>query len=179
VISEKHSESARRNIAKAHAKQIKGDGLTANQRYYRKNKEASAERVRKWRAKNKEAANVLNRRHYANTAESRREEKRNYWRDVLSKRPKTDSERLADRLRRQKRREAGLLTRREWEEIVLQHGGKCAYCGDSSSKLTIDHVIPISKGGRNEKQNVVPACGPCNSSKGNRYEVPPRAKAGN
>jgi 5-methylcytosine-specific restriction endonuclease McrA len=51
---------------------------------------------------------------------------------------------------------------------------RCQYCGRPSSELkprealTRDHVIPISRGGTNEWTNVVTACSPCNTRKGNR-----------
>lgn len=44
----------------------------------------------------------------------------------------------------------------------------CAYCGTifHSDKLTRDHVMPLSRGGKDEWTNVVTACGRCNSHKG-------------
>lgn len=60
-----------------------------------------------------------------------------------------------------------LLTSAEWLAILAQADGHCAYC-DKEAKLTLDHVIPLSKGGTHSKDNVVPACLHCNSSKGNR-----------
>lgn len=46
----------------------------------------------------------------------------------------------------------------------------CAYCGDSFeyNTLTIDHVIPKSRGGKNTWVNCVTACRPCNNRKGSR-----------
>lgn len=43
----------------------------------------------------------------------------------------------------------------------------CAYCGESKP-LTLDHFIPLSKGGVDSFENIIPACKTCNSSKGNR-----------
>lgn len=43
----------------------------------------------------------------------------------------------------------------------------CAYCG-TERELTKDHVIPRSRGGSNEPDNIVWACRNCNSAKGNR-----------
>jgi len=60
-----------------------------------------------------------------------------------------------------------MLTSTEWLAILAQADGHCAYC-DKEAKLTLDHVIPLSKGGKHSKDNVVPACGHCNSSKGNK-----------
>lgn len=41
---------------------------------------------------------------------------------------------------------------------------KCVYCG-STEDLTIDHKIPVSKGGKNKKDNMVTACSDCNGQK--------------
>jgi len=45
--------------------------------------------------------------------------------------------------------------------------GKCYYCGGifKPSELTMDHKIPISRGGTSEKINIVPACKECNNKK--------------
>ncbi len=73
---------------------------------------------------------------------------------------------------REQRRRANMaavphtLTAAEWDDIVTAHGHRCAYCGTFRKRLTIDHVVPISKGGAHSKENVVPACGRCNSAKG-------------
>jgi len=60
-----------------------------------------------------------------------------------------------------------MLTSTEWLAILAEAGGHCAYC-DKEAKLTLDHVIPLSKGGKHSKDNVVPACEHCNKSKGNK-----------
>lgn len=74
----------------------------------------------------------------------------------------------------------GDLTTDEWEEVLqfyrvergegLRARFFCAYCQRQflRSDLSIDHVTPLSRGGRNTKSNVVPACISCNSSKCNR-----------
>ena len=51
----------------------------------------------------------------------------------------------------------------------LTQGGFCAYCQHQHSKaLTIDHIIPITQGGRHETANICLACPRCNSRKNNR-----------
>jgi len=57
------------------------------------------------------------------------------------------------------------VTASEWSAILNLYGHKCAYCGTTNHRLTRDHVIPISRGGRDESSNVVPACRSCNSRK--------------
>jgi 5-methylcytosine-specific restriction endonuclease McrA len=46
----------------------------------------------------------------------------------------------------------------------------CQYCGAQPGRanLTIDHVLPRSRGGESRWENVITACGPCNRRKGNR-----------
>lgn len=58
--------------------------------------------------------------------------------------------------------------------VFLRDKFSCQYCGDRfpTHELTFDHVIPRSKGGRTNWENVVTACGPCNLRKGNHM---PRA----
>lgn len=51
--------------------------------------------------------------------------------------------------------------------ILEEFDGLCAYCDREAT--TWDHVVPIAEGGRTTPGNVVPACAPCNSSKGKRH----------
>jgi len=44
----------------------------------------------------------------------------------------------------------------------------CQYCGIKSNKMTIDHVIPKSRGGKSTFENCVAACKPCNNKKNDR-----------
>jgi len=55
--------------------------------------------------------------------------------------------------------------------IFYRDRSRCQYCGKifSQRDLNLDHVRPLSRGGRSEWTNVVTACVPCNSKKGNRY----------
>jgi 5-methylcytosine-specific restriction endonuclease McrA len=57
------------------------------------------------------------------------------------------------------------VTTEQWRAICDAHGFRCAYCS-VEDKLTVDHVVPISRGGLDAPDNVVPACKSCNSSKG-------------
>ena len=56
------------------------------------------------------------------------------------------------------------ITRRA---VFARDGWKCQYCG-SRSNLTVDHVIPRSKGGGSNWDNIVACCAPCNRRKGDR-----------
>jgi 5-methylcytosine-specific restriction endonuclease McrA len=52
--------------------------------------------------------------------------------------------------------------------LFARDGWRCAYCGSSTSRLTLDHVVPRSRGGDSVWENVVTSCAPCNLRKGNR-----------
>jgi 5-methylcytosine-specific restriction endonuclease McrA len=52
--------------------------------------------------------------------------------------------------------------------LFARDGWRCAYCGSSGGRLTLDHVVPRSRGGESVWENVVTACAPCNLRKGNR-----------
>lgn len=69
---------------------------------------------------------------------------------------------------RQKARE---LRRSQWWKRKCSEG-KCYYCGRRfrPQELTMDHIVPIIRGGRSKKGNVVPACRECNEKK--KYMLP-------
>jgi 5-methylcytosine-specific restriction endonuclease McrA len=54
------------------------------------------------------------------------------------------------------------ITRRA---VFARDGWTCQYCGSRSS-LTVDHVVPRSKGGSSSWDNIVASCAPCNRRKG-------------
>lgn len=51
--------------------------------------------------------------------------------------------------------------------IMVRDGHRCMYCG-ATEKLTIDHMIPASRGGKTSFENCITACQPCNNKKGNK-----------
>ena len=67
----------------------------------------------------------------------------------------------------QKKRHGGEseLTEREWEFAIKYFGENCCYCGKHMDKPTKDHIKPLNKGGKLSRENVIPCCPSCNSSK--------------
>lgn len=69
--------------------------------------------------------------------------------------------------------------------LFARDGWRCVYCGTPGGRLTLDHVVPRSRGGDSVWENVVTACSPCNLRKGDRtleeakmaLPRPPRAPA--
>jgi 5-methylcytosine-specific restriction endonuclease McrA len=82
------------------------------------------------------------------------------WR---SKNP--DKVRIENHKRRSLEAEAnGSFTAAEWHLVLWLFNFQCAYCG-STEKITIDHVVPLARGGSNYIENIVPACLSCNCRK--------------
>ena len=75
-----------------------------------------------------------------------------------------------EEIKRQKAK-ARELRKTPWWRKKLQQG-RCYYCGRrfKPSELTMDHLIPIIRGGKSVKSNLVPACKECNSKK--KYLLP-------
>jgi len=74
---------------------------------------------------------------------------------------------LRNQMRRARERAAqGSLTPSEWLAVIAGWAGRCAYCGMALEEVTQDHIVALARGGRHDPLNVVPACKPCNSSKG-------------
>lgn len=53
------------------------------------------------------------------------------------------------------------------KNVMRRDGHTCQYCG-SKTGLTIDHIIPKSRGGQDSWENLTTACKTCNNVKGNR-----------
>ena len=67
---------------------------------------------------------------------------------------------------KRERHKARTLRESQWWKRRLAKG-VCHYCGRSSSPgdLTMDHIVPISRGGKSTKGNVAPCCKECNNAK--------------
>lgn len=64
----------------------------------------------------------------------------------------------------------GSHTLKDWIEVKMGNAYLCSLCGDKEPniKLTQDHIVPISKGGSDNIENIQPLCQSCNSKKQNK-----------
>ena len=60
------------------------------------------------------------------------------------------------------------LTKRKKEQILKRDAYTCHYCGKMDGDATIDHLIPVTRGGSSKDSNLITACKGCNSDKGNK-----------
>jgi 5-methylcytosine-specific restriction endonuclease McrA len=68
-------------------------------------------------------------------------------------------------IRREKDKARKLRKSRWWQQKLAI--GVCYYCGRllEPKDLTMDHIIPLARGGRSTKENLVPCCKECNNKK--------------
>lgn len=157
-------------------------------------KTAMSEYKREWRRRNSDREKAKDRAYYA----AHREESRAYRTAPERKKAAATSARIryaksADAIRarvsayqaskppartlsRAKRRailrdtDRREVTDRDWRRLCARYRNRCAYC-ESDAPLTMDHVIPLVRGGRHAIGNLIPACGSCNSSKNSRLLI--------
>lgn len=149
-------------------------------KWYRENSEKVSACQAKWRKENAEKNKLRKAKYRKENLEKVSEGYATWLKENPEKKRTSDAEYKkthADRVQvyGAKRRAAKygntpieeLLTSTEWLAILAEAKGHCHYC-DKEAKLTLDHVIPLSKGGKHSKDNVVAACAHCNCSKGNK-----------
>ena len=70
--------------------------------------------------------------------------------------------------KREKAKARDLRQSQWWKQELGK--GNCYHCSEKfkPSLLTMDHLIPISRGGKSDKKNCVPSCKDCNTKKGHR-----------
>jgi len=75
-----------------------------------------------------------------------------------------------DRTRKERAKARKLRATQWWRRKLAE--GLCHYCGGefTASDLTMDHLVPLSRGGKSTRGNVVPSCKKCNNKK--KYYTP-------
>ena len=79
---------------------------------------------------------------------------------------------IDESLIRAERKKARELRKTRWWQQKTS-SGTCWYCGQKVGyhNLTMDHVIPLGRGGRSTKENLVPCCKECNTKKKNALPI--------
>lgn len=162
-----------------------------------KDPENSREYFRKWRKENiekarKAAREYARRQHQTNPEKQRcathkwREENTETFlesnRKSARRWKKKNSSRVNDNENKRRavklKASVGDIPEDYFEQLIGFQDGRCVYC-HLKIKLTVDHIVPLSRGGSHSWDNLVLACKRCNSSKHNKllaewgkYEAP-------
>jgi 5-methylcytosine-specific restriction enzyme A len=77
----------------------------------------------------------------------------------------------SEHIKRERHKAQELRKSQWWRQQVGQ--GICYHCGEKFSRdlLTMDHVVPIARGGKSTKKNCVVSCKACNTEKGHEMSV--------
>lgn len=149
---------------------------------YRANPQPTRDRASAWYADNREIAMARNKlRHKANRSQrlAARRAARNdrvranekAWR--LNNRDKIRTNDAYQRSKRRAAKRSGPHEHIDPTEIGRRDQWRCHLCGRRVRRadFTLDHLIPLSKGGTHTRDNVATAHRRCNSSKGNRFST--------
>lgn len=124
-----------------------------------------AQQMRDWRAKNREYKREQDRKYYAEHPEERKAY------DALPKsrvRARQNAKNQKAKRKLAKGATHHPITAAGWFQIKADYAYRCAYCDAPETPekpLTQDHVVPLKKGGSHTVDNIVPACGECNTTK--------------
>lgn len=144
-----YCRSCNRVYNQARYRRVRAEFLRKCKAYYRANSERIKKYVRAWKA-----ANVI----------ENPERKAKYQATQRGWRAQRPGWMAAQNARRRALTETG-YTAEQWERVKIDSGHRCLACGRTDLTLEPDHVVPLSRGGSNEIENIQPLCGPCNRRK--------------
>lgn len=140
--------------------------ITSYKKEYRLiNLDKIKEKAREWYQKNKEKIKAISSKNYYDNYEKRQEYQAEY-RKVRGKTSPEKSKQYKHNRRALVLGNGGKIKSKDWLDLCNKYGNKCLCCGRNDVRLTLDHVIPMKKGGSNTIENVQPLCKSCNSKKG-------------
>lgn len=162
LVADCSKESDSKGLCKSHYDKqnyiIKRDKILAQTKAYAAaNKDSIRAYQKEWRSNNKKKISSKNKRNYL----ARKDHYDNYraeWR--IKNRLKWNGYRSTRRMR-EKENGIFFITAKEYRKLERD---SCFYCG-SYENPTIDHVVPIVRGGKHSIGNIVVACKSCNSQK--------------
>jgi 5-methylcytosine-specific restriction endonuclease McrA len=138
--------------------------------WLKRNPQKARDAVRRWNKSHPEQRRAAKRLYYARHREQHKAVMAAYHRshpEVL--RAKSNA------YRARARAAAGQFTSAEWLALVARYDGRCAYRGEVAP-LQVDHRTPLTRGGANSIDNILPACRKCNTEKGQLTEEEFRAR---
>ncbi len=167
VKSHQQANLDRINERRRENRREKADHYNAyNREYHRKNPEPKKARDHKYRSEHIEELNAYI-RNYKRTNQAYKEKRQEHDREYRRLHPEQNAQYFHNR-RARKQQTGGSFTVKEWRKLCAHYGWACLRCGRKEPEiaLTVDHVIPLSKGGTNSIDNIQPLCISCNTSKG-------------
>lgn len=169
--------------------------LIRKKKYYKANPSKFKERNRLWARNNPDKVNALNKKwRLANPEKTKNsiikwvkthpEKVSEYHRRYRGKDPQAWIERTLKWIREHPKEDRervhrryikrhgaqGIHTKADFETLCIVNDWRCTYCGCllNDENITEDHMIPITRGGNDNIENITPCCRSCNSKKGTK-----------
>jgi 5-methylcytosine-specific restriction endonuclease McrA len=131
--------------------------------YRRRDPEKERLRWRKYQAENREATKAASLAWSRRNKDHKAEYDREYW--------QRNRERKRNKTMVYQARQRGAVVRQVMiKELKRLYAQPCMWCG-TTEDITMDHLIPLARGGEHSIGNLVACCRSCNSSKGNKLPV--------
>lgn len=146
----------------------------AAKRYVAENPEKILAATRRYREENRQQIYDRQKRWQDENSEHHRNYQRMYQKRYALENPEKARLHAANRYAWKRSNGGGALkvTERDWSRMLHIYRHRCAYCGGGAGEvLEIEHVVPLSRGGRHSIGNIVPACMRCNRTKNSRLLV--------
>ncbi len=140
---------------------------------YLRHRDSILQKSKQYRLDNLEIKREYDHTHYMNTKDTTRKEYieksrdriRAYDRERAHNPNRATWIKKYNRMQMERRRSGIKLHSSVFDNLIELFGGRCAYCFKKVDNLTLDHMIPLSKGGTGHEVNVLPACSSCNKRK--------------
>lgn len=163
-----------KSISETNAKKPKFNQKEYNKRYYNEHKEDIKKATKEYAQSNKVAVSKRRQKWELSNQEHRKEvfskwylankqnciDRAKKWKHEHPEAVRANTRSYASR----RRGALGKFSSKDFIKLKNNLLGKCGYCGDNEAD-TIDHILPLSRGGTNWVGNIMPACGSCNYSK--------------
>jgi len=129
-------------------------------KYYLSNKKTILAKNSGWHYGNKERHSKLNDNWWSRHPEKKAIKDKRFNKNH----PEHDLTHQENRRKRKLNAAGDGVTSEQWRDVLDEYHHCCGYCG-KKGKLTLDHIVPLAKGGAHDISNIVPACRSCNSRK--------------
>ena len=139
-----------------------------NRQWRKANKEKVRESARRYREKNREKMRARWNQYHKDNPKKHRANQRSYIRKnpIRAKFINTRSQ-IRRRLEKYNIEDKNIFTLEEGLALYEAQMKRCAYCGKPlSTSFSVDHIVPVSRGGASTIDNIALACRKCNSTKG-------------